>query len=75
MEVFTPQEVAKYTGSKYRGILVAARFARYQNELPRETVANFERAEGVKKLTTLSLKKLTTGELTFRELRRRRTEA
>jgi hypothetical protein len=75
MEVFTPQEVAKYTGSKYRGILVAARFARYLNEFPRETVASFERTEGVKKLTTLSLKKLTTGDLTFRELRRRRTEA
>lgn len=75
MEVFTPQEVARNTGSKYRGILVAARFARYLNEFPRETVANFERTEGVKKLTTLSLKKLTSGELTFRELRRRRTEA
>lgn len=75
MEVFTPQEVARNTGSKYRGILIAAKFARYLNEFPRETVAQFERAEGVKKLTTLSLKKLTSGDLTFRELRRRRTEA
>lgn len=75
MEVFTPQEVARHTGSKYRGILIAAKFARYLNEFPRETVAQFERAEGVKKLTTLSLKKLTSGDLTFRELRRRRTEA
>jgi predicted component of type VI protein secretion system len=75
MEVFTPQEVARHTGSKYRGILVAARFARYLNEFPRETIGQFERAEGVKKLTTLSLKKLTSGDLTFRELRRRRTEA
>ncbi len=75
MEIFTPQEVAKYSGSKYRGILVAAKFARYLNEFPREAVANWERAEGVKKLTTLALQKLTTGELTFRELRRRRTEA
>lgn len=75
MEVFTPGEVARTTGSKYRGILVAAKFARYLNEFPRDTVAAFERREGVKKLTTLALKKLTTGELTFRELRRRRTEA
>ncbi len=75
MEVFTPQEVAEYTGSKYRGVLVAARFARYLNEFPRDAVKGFERAEGVTKLTTLSLKKLTSGELTFRELRRRRIEA
>ena len=53
----------------------ADNFARYLNEFPRGTVASFERTEGVKKLTTLSLKKLTTGELTFRERRRRRTEA
>lgn len=75
MEVFTPQEVAAATGSKYRGVLVAARFARYLNEFPRESIRNFERIEGVNKLTTLSLKKLTSGELTFRELRRRRAEA
>ncbi|MEO8478616.1 MAG: hypothetical protein ABI542_03210 [Gemmatimonadota bacterium] len=75
MEVFTPQEVAANTGSKYRGVLVAAKFARYLNEFPRETIQNFARIEGVKKLTTLSLKKLVSGELTFRELRRRRTEA
>ena len=70
MEVFTPHEVARTTGSKYRGILIAARFARYLNEFPRDAVAQFEQAEGVKKLTTLALKKLTSGELTFRELHR-----
>ncbi len=75
MEVFTPQEVARHTGSKYRGVLVAARFARYLNEFPRDVVAGWERREGVRKLTTLALQKLTSGELTFRELRRRRTEA
>ena len=75
MEVFTPQEVAAHTGSKYRGVLVAAKFARYLNEFPRDSVAGWEQSEGVKKLTTLSLMKLTSGELTFRELRRRRTEA
>lgn len=75
MEVFTPQEVARHTGSKYRGVLVAARFARYLNEFPREVVTGWEHREGVRKLTTLALQKLTSGELTFRELRRRRTEA
>ncbi len=75
MEVFTPQEVARHTGSKYRGVLVAARFARCLNEFPRDVVTGWERREGVRKLTTLALQKLTSGELTFRELRRRRTEA
>ncbi len=75
MDIFTPQEVASNTGSKYRGVLVAAKFARYLNEFPREAVANWERAEGVKKLTTLAMQKLVTGDLTFRELRRRRAEA
>ncbi|MGH7523416.1 MAG: hypothetical protein ACREK8_03835 [Gemmatimonadales bacterium] len=75
MEIFTPQEVAHETGSKYRGVLVAAKFARYLNEFPRDAVVGWQQAEGVKKLTTLALQKLTSGELTFRELRRRRTEA
>jgi hypothetical protein len=38
-------------------------------------VDGWEHSEGSRKLTTIALKKLTTGELTFRELRRRRTEA
>lgn len=75
MEIFTPQEVARETGSKYRGVLVAAKFARYLNEFPRETVLAWEAREGAKKLTTMSLEKLTKGDLTFRELRRRRSEA
>lgn len=75
MEIFTPQEVAGQAGSKYRGVLVAARFARYLNEFPRDAVAGWQQAEGVKKLTTLAMQKLVSGELTYRELRRRRTEA
>jgi DNA-directed RNA polymerase subunit K/omega len=75
MEIFTPQEVAANTGSKYRGVLVAAKFARYLNEFPSDAVAGWQKTEGVKKLTTLSMQKLISGELTFRELRRRRTEA
>lgn len=75
MEIFTPHEIADASGSKYRGILVAARFARYLNDFPRETVLAWEAREGAKKLTTLSLEKLVDGELKFRELRRRRSEA
>lgn len=75
MEIFTPQEVADSTGSKYRGVLVAAKFARYLNEFPKESVADWQQREGVQKLTTLAMQKLVDGELTFRELRRRRIEA
>ena len=75
MEIFTPQEVARETGSKYRGVLVAAKFARYLNEFPRDAVAGWQQAESAKKLTTLAMRKLVTGELAFRELRRRRAEA
>ena len=33
MRITTPAEVAKQAGNKYLGVLVAARFARYLNEL------------------------------------------
>ena len=36
MRVFTPVEVANSAGSKYLGLLVAARYARELNALPRE---------------------------------------
>ena len=75
MRITTPSEVARQAGNKYLGVLVAAKFARYLNEFPRDAVAGWQQAEGVKKLTTLSLQKLTSGELTYRELRRRRTDA
>lgn len=68
MQVFTPQEVAKNTGSKYLGVLVAARFARELNAIPREAVpAGLE-----KKLTTRSLEALVAGEIDFTLVRRRR---
>ncbi len=35
MRVFTPDEVAEHTHSKYLGVLVAARYARELNALPR----------------------------------------
>lgn len=75
MEIFTPMEVAKYAGTKYRSILIAAHFARHVNDLPRERVLQVEGEQRPKKLTTLALQKLTSGELNFRELRRRRSEA
>jgi hypothetical protein len=68
MRVFTPVEVANSAGSKYLGLLVAARYARELNALPREAVpAGLE-----KKLTTRSLEALTGNEVEFQLTKRRR---
>ncbi len=74
MEIVTPTDAARHAGTKYRSILVAARFARMVNELPRERQVQLESTHHYKKLTTLALRKLAAGELSFRELRRRRSE-
>ncbi|MGE0441491.1 MAG: DNA-directed RNA polymerase subunit omega [Gemmatimonadales bacterium] len=74
MEIVTPTEAARHAGTKYRSILVAARFARMVNELPKEKQVQLEQSHEYKKLTTLALRKLASGELAFRELRRRRSE-
>lgn len=70
MKIYTPVEVAKQAGNKYLGVLVAAKFARYANELPKERLA-----ERDKKLTTVSLHALTEGDLSYKMVRRRRSEA
>ena len=70
MRIVTPFEVAKQSGNKYLGVLVAAKFARYLNEFPKG--AGFEREE---KLTTTALEALTRGDLNYKLLRRRRSEA
>ena len=70
MRVFTPIEVAKNTYSKYLGVLVAAKYARELNALPRETLPLGEE----KKLTTRSLEALTSGQIEFRLVVRRRNE-
>src|ERR1041384_1707751 len=74
MEIFTPTEAARNAGTKYRSILVAARFARYLNEFPKDRQVQWAENERVMKLTTLSMRKLVSGELNFPELRRRRSE-
>jgi DNA-directed RNA polymerase subunit K/omega len=70
MRITTPSEVAAQAGNKYLGVLVAARFARYLNELPRERLVQQE-----EKLTTKALDALVENELEFKLVRRRRSEA
>ncbi len=36
MRIVTPSEVATQTQNKYLGVLVAAKFARFVNEFPRD---------------------------------------
>jgi DNA-directed RNA polymerase omega subunit len=68
MRVFTPGEIANKPGSKYLGVLVAAKYARELNALPREAVpAGLE-----KKLTTRALEALSSGEVDFTLSKRRR---
>ena len=69
MEIVTPNEVANRTGNKYLGVLVAAKFARFVNDFPRDRSVDLE-----KKLTTKALEELSSGSLTYRLVRRRRQE-
>ncbi|MEX2283505.1 MAG: DNA-directed RNA polymerase subunit omega [Gemmatimonadota bacterium] len=69
MRVFTPKESAQNANeSKYLGVLVAARYARELNALPKDAVpAGLE-----KKLTTRSLEALVNHDIHFRLVKRRR---
>ena len=69
MRIVTPVEVADQTQNKYLGVLVAAKFARYVNDFPRDRSVDLE-----KKLTTRALEELVQGHLKYRLVRRRRPE-
>ena len=62
MRVFTPDEIASHTYSKYLGVLVSAKYARELNSLPREVLP----LGAEKKLTTRSMEALTSGQIEFR---------
>ena len=68
MRVFTPDEVAEHTYSKYLGVLVAAKYARELNNIPREVMP----LGTEKKLTTKALEALTSGEIEFRLMKKRK---
>ena len=70
MRIYTPMEAAREAGNKYLGVLVAAKFSRFLNELPKEKLTDKE-----EKLTTVALDSLVSGDLEYKLLRRRRSEA
>jgi DNA-directed RNA polymerase subunit K/omega len=70
MKIYTPTETAKQAGNKYLGVLVAAKFARHMNDLPKERII-----EKQMKLTTQALEALVVGNLHYKISRRRRSEA
>jgi DNA-directed RNA polymerase omega subunit len=75
MRVFTPNEMAKDKSksrpatSKYLGVLVAARYARELNALPKDAVPG---GSVDKKLTTQALETFTGGDIDFELVKRRR---
>ncbi len=70
MRVFTPHEAARHTQSKYLGVLVAAKYTRELNALPRD----LKPLGAEKKLTTRAMEALTSGQIEFRLVGRRRRE-
>ena len=70
MRIITPIEVANQTQNKYLGVLVAAKFARFVNEFPRDRSVEFE-----EKLTTRALQELVQGHLQYKLVRRRRQDS
>jgi DNA-directed RNA polymerase subunit K/omega len=69
MRIVTPHEVSAQTQNKYLGVLVAAKFARFVNEFPRDRSVDWE-----EKLTTRALHELVRGNLQYKMTRRRRQE-
>ena len=69
MRIVTPVEVAAQTGNKYLGVLVAAKFARFVNDFPRDRSVEFE-----KKLTTRAMEELVAARLQYKLVRRRRQQ-
>ena len=78
MRVVTPGQAARHTGSKYLGVLVAAKLARNLNELRRgelmedPTVSGDEPRE---KLTTTALEEVADGRAEFHMSKRLRPSA
>jgi DNA-directed RNA polymerase omega subunit len=75
MKVITPGAAARHTGSKYLGVLVAAKYARNLNDLRRGELMEDPEVSGAparEKLTTTALGEVAAGALDFRLTERRR---
>jgi len=78
MKVVTPGQAARHTGSKYLGVLVAAKLARSLNELRRGELMEdptLTGGEPKEKLTTTALEEVRAGTVEYRLAKRRRPEA
>jgi DNA-directed RNA polymerase omega subunit len=74
MKVVTPGQAARHTGSKYLGVLVAAKRARNLNELRRNELMEDPTVSGAEpreKLTTLALEEVRAGTSQHRLVKRR----
>ena len=77
MKVITPGSVARYTGSKYLGVLVAAKYARSLNEFQRGATEGEDGSvstEKREKLTTVALREVAAGRAVYTLVERRRPE-
>ncbi|HEY0018869.1 MAG TPA: DNA-directed RNA polymerase subunit omega [Longimicrobium sp.] len=76
MRVVTPGQAARHTGSKYLGVLVAAKMARNLNELRRGEMMEDPTISGGdeprEKLTTTALEEVRNGTAKFHLSQRRR---
>ena len=70
MRVFTPDEVTSATANKYLGVLIAAKYARVLNELPK----NLTPVTREKKLTTRAMEELSRGDVEYKVVPRQRGE-
>lgn len=75
MRVVTPGQAARHTGSKYLGVLVAAKMARSLNELRRgelmEDPTLSAGTEPREKLTTTAIESVADGTVEFHLVKRR----
>jgi hypothetical protein len=75
--VVTPGQAARHTGSKYLGVLVAAKLARNLNELRRGELMEDPTVSGAEpreKLTTTALESVRAGTSEHRLVKRRRPD-
>lgn len=70
MRVFTPDEITSSSANKYLGVLIAAKYARVMNELPRQLTSSVRE----KKLTTKAMEELARGDVEYKVVARKRGE-